>query len=245
MALLAAAWSAFYGYFIYYGAALMTEAFYIPALLWVLDCAQRLGQNNPKFFWARPLELGLSLGLTILLRQTFLLFVPFLLLWLWWVETRASQAKAPRFRLPSRALVLGSLLALALSALLIAPFTLYNYVRFQRFVLLNTNSGYVFFWSNHPIHGSNFVPIFTEDMPSYQSLIPKELRSLDEAALDQMLLKLGVGFVLEDPWRFVKLSLSRIPEHFIFWPLPTSGKLSNIVRVASLGLAQPFAVGGH
>lgn len=244
IALLAAAWSALYGYFIYYGAALMTEAFYLPAVLWVLDCAQRLAQKNHQFSWALSIELGLAFGLTILLRQTFLLFVPFVLLWSWWAEARVRVSTTARSRLPSRRLILDSLLAVTISALMILPFTLYNQTRFQRFVLLNTNAGYVFFWSNHPIHGDKFIPLFTEDMPTYQELIPDELRHLDEAALEQALLKLGTGFVFEDPWRFIKLSISRIPEHFIFWPLPTSGKLSNVVRVASLGLALPFAVAG-
>jgi uncharacterized membrane protein YuzA (DUF378 family) len=39
VALLAAAWFAVYGYFIYYAAALMTEAFFITCILWSLDCA--------------------------------------------------------------------------------------------------------------------------------------------------------------------------------------------------------------
>ena len=42
ISLIAAAWTALYGYFIYYAAALMTETFYIIGILWTLDCALRI-----------------------------------------------------------------------------------------------------------------------------------------------------------------------------------------------------------
>ena len=99
----------------------------------------------------------------------------------------------------------------SLIVLIVLPFTIFNYLRFDRFVLLNTNAGYALFWSNHPIYGTQFVPILTDEMGSYLELIPEELLSLDEAALDQELLKIGVGFILEDPLRYLVLSISRIP----------------------------------
>ncbi len=97
---------------------------------------------------------------------------------------------------------------------MILPFTAYNYARFGRFVLLNTNSGYAFFWGNHPIYGTHFVPILTPEMGSYQDLIPPEVRNLDEAALDQELMRRGLQFVIDDPGRYLLLSLSRIPVLF-------------------------------
>jgi 4-amino-4-deoxy-L-arabinose transferase-like glycosyltransferase len=255
VAVLAAAWTAFYGYFIYYAAALMTETFYITCILWTLDCAQRTAQAQAGENKARTrlyLELGLAAGLAVLFRQAFMLFLPFLFAWLWWASARGKSrvrvvGSKPGLRsawLPGKGLVARSLASLAMVVLLILPFTVFNYTRFQRFVLLNTNSGYAFFWANHPIHGSKFIPLFTEEMPSYQELIPEELHGLDEAALDQALLKLGFGYVLSDPKRYLLLSLSRIPEHFIFWPLATSPLLSNLTRVGSLGVALPFSLAG-
>jgi len=46
-ALAAAAWTALYGYFIYYTAALMTEAFFMTGVLWSLDCVVRLSVWQP------------------------------------------------------------------------------------------------------------------------------------------------------------------------------------------------------
>lgn len=232
--LVAAAITAIYIYFIYYAGTLMTEPFYITAILAVLYVTIRLSRPELSTSYPLAISLGLLLAITLLFRQLFALFVPFLFLWLWWVNYQQQR------RLP----IGQSLVAIAIVAVLILPFTLYNYSRFHRFVLLNTNAGYAFFWANHPIHGTNFIPILPPEKGSYYDLIPVELRSLDEAALDTALLKQGLAFVSDDPIRYLKLSLSRIPAYFIFWPSPDSGLVSNISRVASFGLFLPFMVAG-
>ncbi len=238
--LAAAAWGACYGYFVYYAAALMTETFYILGLLWALDSALRIATDRVnqinKLLW---LELGLALTVTVMLRQVFLVFIPFLFLWL--ILARITNSN---HRVAMVGIIQGGIIATMVMILLIAPITLHNYNKFSRFVLLNTNAGYAFFWSNHPVHGNYFVPLFSEDMPSYQELIPAELSNLNEAELESSLLKLGWGFILENPGRYLLLCISRIPAHFIFWPLAASSLTSNIVRVGSFGIALPFIVLG-
>jgi len=238
--LLAAAWVAAYGYFIYYSAALMTETFYILAILWSLDCALRLNRNWRTAHLGTYLELGLSIGIAVLLRQVYLLFVPFLLAWV--VASPAlSQPFWPGFLTRLKKVALSTLVL----ALMILPFTLWNYHQFDQFVLLNTNAGYAFFWANHPLHGDDFVPLFTPDMPSYQQLILAEFpEPISEAALEKQLLRRGIQFVLDDPARYLRLSISRIDDHFIFWPKADSSTLSNVVRVMSLGIALPFMLAG-
>jgi len=135
--LIAAAVVSIYIYYIYYGAALMTEPFYITSILFSLFFAMQLADNRDKKQDIKfGLALGISLGLTIILRQVFLLFVPFLFLWIW----------IARFKLTRNLPLLSTILSFALVALFILPITLYNYSRFHRFVLVNTNSGYAFFW---------------------------------------------------------------------------------------------------
>jgi hypothetical protein len=129
-------------------------------------------------------------------------------------------------------------------AVLILPWTFHNYLVFQRFVLLNTNAGFAFFWANHPVYGTQFAPILSDGGPSYSDLIPTELRSLNEAELDSALLGRGIGFVLADPLRYVLLSVSRLPDYFEFWPSPNSSLVSNISRVSSFGLFLPFMIYG-
>ncbi len=267
--LAAAGWVALYGYFVYYAAALMTETFCIIGILWCLDCAQRIAGatirgagsqtsiRNPQSATRNWIELGLAIAFTAYLRQVFLLFVPFLLAWLLWLSARQVASRpdgASRFTLHASRYhrvtlswlpnLRGGLIAVVVTASLIAPATLFNYRQFGRFVLLNTNAGYALFWANHPIYGDQFVPILTEEMPSYQDLIPVELRGLNEAELDSELMRRGIGFVLADPARYMRLSFSRLPAYFKFWPSPDSSLLSNIVRVGSFGLAWPFMLVG-
>jgi 4-amino-4-deoxy-L-arabinose transferase-like glycosyltransferase len=243
--LISAALMAIYTYFIYYSATLMTESFYITAILASFYFAFQLAAtvkpvkpdarnilaeksaSQRRLYYA--VCLGLTLGATLLLRQLFLLILPFIFLWL---------------ILASRKLFTPLVISSVVIALMIIPITLFNYSRFNRFVLLNTNAGYAFFWGNHPIYGTKFIDILPPELGSYQSLIPIELRRLDEAALDQALLKLGIGFILDDPQRYILLSLSRIPSYFRFWPSKESGLISNIARVTSFGLMWPFMLYG-
>jgi hypothetical protein len=81
-------------------------------------------------------------------------------------------------------------------------------------------------------------------MGNYTDLIPANLRGLDEAALDQALLRQGLEFVGDDPARYALLSLSRIPTYFKFWPSTDSDAVSNISRVGSFGLMLPLMLLG-
>ncbi|MGI5835739.1 MAG: hypothetical protein ACOX87_04500, partial [Chloroflexota bacterium] len=260
--LMAALIAALYPYFVYYAGALMTETFYILAILLSLDIAIGMVQRRAMLLrrWgsgfrevlhaASPwLLLGLALGTTALLRQVVLIFVPVLFVWLLWAVTRKMPEALPslpykiRDRMHScRWALAGLCVTLVVLLLLILPWTARNYLAFGRFVLLNTNAGYAFFWANHPIHGTNFIPILVG--ADYDDLIPPELRQLDEAALDQVLLREGVRFVVDDPGRYVLLSLSRVRDYFQFWPSGESGLASNVARLLSFGILLPFALYG-
>lgn len=238
--LAAAGLTAFYPYFVYYSATLMTEPFYITGILAGFSLAIKLAEerlSSPGYLQGvvrLSLALGAVMGAVVLLRQLFLLFIPFLLFWFW----LSSGCKF------SKPLLFSSSITVAVIVLCILPFTIYNYQRFHRFVLLNTNAGYAFFWANHPVYGVQFEPILPPELGTYLGLIPEELRSLDEAALDQALLERGLQFVLDDPLRYLRLSLSRIPSFFMFWPSPKSGLISNLSRVGGYGVLLPLMVYG-
>ncbi|MEZ4867734.1 MAG: glycosyltransferase family 39 protein [Caldilineaceae bacterium] len=253
--LMVAALSAVYIYFFYYAGALVTETFYILGILWTFDVAFRLATVEPKVRdatgplepWRLWCELGVAIGVTVLLRQLFLLFVPFLFFWLWWYGPNRRAAlivRRQRFA-PLKGWVMNGFTCTTLIiVLMIAPWTIRNYLVFDTFVPLNTNAGFAFFWGNHPIYGTHFVGILPADGPSYFDLIPKASLDLNEAKLDRDLLQRGIGFILDDPVRFLFLSLSRTVEYFKFWPSPESGFISNIARVGSFGLLLPFMLYG-
>jgi hypothetical protein len=192
------------------------------------------------------LLLGVACALGALLRQVFLLVVPFILLWVVWQFWMSRRRAGRPLGLPMLAMRLAVTLGVVLVCVL--PFTIRNYKAFNRFVLLNTNAGFVLYWGNHPIHGTTFVPILPSgpdlDQVSYLTLLPNELSRLNEADLDRALLTRGFGFVADDPARYVLLSISRAKEYFKFWPTSESGAFSNVSRVLSFGLLAPFLVGG-
>lgn len=236
--LIAAAITSIYIYFVYYSATLMTEPFYITGILfillnsiWVVRNAERIMPKRNQYILFAAL-LGISISLTILLRQAFILFLPFLYLWLFFVLRNKYSTSALKF--------IG--ISILIIFLFILPFSIYNYTRFDQFVLLNTNAGFAFYWANHPIYGTHFEGILTQS--TYLDLLPKELYGLNEAALDSELLKRGLQFVFQDPLRYLLLSFSRIPVYFMFWPSPQSTLLSNLSRVGSFGLFLPFMLYG-
>ncbi|MCP5095999.1 MAG: glycosyltransferase family 39 protein [Chloroflexi bacterium] len=226
--LIVAAISAVYVYFFYYAASLITEGFYIVGILWTFDTAVSIAQSKETTIksW---LLLGVALGFTVLLRQLILLFAPFMLLWLW----LAKRGNIFYYAVP-----------LMVTAVFMLPWTLRNYNAFDTIVPLNTNSGHAFFWGNHPRYGTKFTPILPTAV--YYAMVPEELKAqgLNEAEMDSALLKLGLEFVVEDPGRYIQLSLSRIAPYFMFWPSAESSPVSNVSRVASFGLFLPFMLYG-
>jgi hypothetical protein len=251
--LLAAGLTASYAYFFYYAGSLLTEAFFIVSILWVLDVTLRVHRNYsgansgcsvPLSLW---LELGFAVGVAGLLRQVFLIFVPFLFIWLWWNMGPSSSSAANRPVAPdgySWEAVRGVILSVFVTAMLICPWTIRNYQAFGTFVPLNTSAGFALYWGNHPVHGTHFLSLLPGNWGAYISLIPAELRSLNEGQLDRALFKEGLRFIADDPARFVLLSISRIREYFKFWPSANSGYISNISRVASFGICLPFMLYG-
>jgi hypothetical protein len=245
-ALIAGALVAGYAYFVYYAGALMTESVGLLALLWAIDIAMRLAatprDGHRRFPWPAWVQLGLALAAAALLRQTMLLVAPLILGWL------ARELTVPRAGgrgdpAPWRHVAGGVAVTTLVLAACVAPATIRNYRVFHEFVPINTNAGFAFFWGNHPIHGARFIPILAGD-GTYGRLIPDELRGLNEARMDKALLRRGVAFVVEDPARYARLSLSRTREYFKFWPSRDSSTASNLTRVFSFGLCLPFMAYG-
>lgn len=221
--LVGAALSAIYGYFIYYSAALMTETFSIVLILVSIYLALEVKEKPTPVRWAM---LGLALGAAALLRQTVLLFVPFLLLWLLW-ELRKGGIRWWCVVLP-----------IVTTVLMIAPWTVRNYLVYHQFLLLNSNAGYALYASNNPNMGTDWrnelvvVPV------------PKELAGQNEAQLDRALTRKGLENILADPKRDLLLDLNKTLEYFRFWPSGDSSLMSNLNRVLSFGLYMPFMLVG-
>lgn len=232
VALIAAFWISVYTYIVYYSAALMTESLFFCTLIAIFYFASQI-KHEPDSI-KHYIFLGIFSAATVLLRQVFLLFLPFLFLWMLWIN-RGKFFKRSFLSLGIAGIII-------ISAIL--PFSFYNLERFGKFSLLNTNAGFAFYLSNHPVYSTKFEGILSENTANYLQLLPKDVIELDEISLDQELLRRGIGFVFEDPQRYLLLSLSRIPVLFEFWPTSDSSFLSNITRLSSFSLALPFMLVG-
>ena len=225
LALVAALLTAIYAYIVLYAATLMTETFYIVALLWLLERALALAQRPTA---GQGVVLGMGLGIATLLRQSILPWVIVMFAWLLWVGYCQSNL---------RRIALGLLISASILALMISPFTFRNYRVYGSFLLLNSNAGYAMYSAQHPMHGTSFQEFAAAP-------IPDELWGLNEAQMDQELMRRGIGFVLADPGRYLQLSLSRVRAYFEFWPTPDTSLLHSLGRTGSFGLFLPFMIYG-
>ncbi len=231
--LTAALLGAVYFYFILYAATLMTETFYIVALLWSLERAIAVAQGLRRGQGSLVKEvvlLGVAMGVATLFRQSILPWLALMFIWMLWLGYRQKVLRR------AAGVVFGSSLILGL---FILPFTIRNYWVYGGFLLLNSNTGFAMYSAQHPMHGTSFREF--EAAP-----LPGELLSqgLNEAQWDRELLRRGIGFVLADPGRYLLLSLSRVRDYFEFWPTADSTLLHNVGRVGSFALMLPFMLYG-
>lgn len=270
--LLAALLSALYAYFVLYGAMVQTEGLFLLAVIWSLERAlalqERLSEGKferfeslpvqsgsgaekhwwrsasrllplaPNFWtadwrlWGAAMTLGVSVAVATLLRQSILPWVVMMLIWL--LTVGVITHRQMRWR---TLVALAVVVAILLAAIL--PFTLRNYRVYGHFLLLNSNAGYAMYSAQHPMHGVSFDAYAAAPLPTDLTPMPG-----NEAQWDRVLMARGIHFVLDDPGRYVLLSVSRAVDYFEFWPKASSSLLFNIGRLASFTLLLPFMVYG-
>jgi 4-amino-4-deoxy-L-arabinose transferase-like glycosyltransferase len=209
-----------YAYLIFYGATLLTETPFIALLLATLLMVYRVKEHPTARGW---MLLGAFAALMVLFRMASLFLVPFLLLWI--------VIKQPRQ-------VWRALIPIAIIGLAISPFTIRNYILWNRFLLLEAQFGHVFWNGNHPDAHGNFHPWIIFKIPR------GVLASRNDVDMTSQLLKMGIENVLTDPGNFAMLTLTRLREFFKFWPSSDSNLMNNILRVVSFGIMWPFSLAG-
>ncbi len=234
-ALVAAIGAAGYAYFITFGARIMTEGLYMVALLWSLDSAMAVADDLKQSVGvplAHSLQLGLSLGTAVLLRQAILPWVPLLFVWLL-LNVGTFRGLRPHTLKP---LIVAGLVLIAC----ILPWTLRNYRVYGSFLLLNSNTGYAMYSAQHPMHGTDFQEYEAAPLP--EDLLRGAW--IPEPEIDRALLARGISFVLAEPGRYLLLSVSRLWDFFVFWPTPDTPLLNNVGRLVSFTAFLPFMVYG-
>ena len=227
--LVAAILGAIYAYFVYYDATLMTESFFILCLIASFVIVNPIVSNQrigPKQALIKWLVLGIIMAIGTLLRQTYLLWIPFFLAWLYWMGRKKLHWWGP-------------LTSLGIVALAILPWTIRNYSVYKTFLPLNSNAGYAIYSANHPDQGTQFDQDYAAPLPD--DLIDL---NLNEAQWNTALTLRGMHFILDDPGRYIILSLDRVPIFFNAWFSPESNLSSNLMRIFSYGLYLPFYLFG-
>jgi hypothetical protein len=180
--------------------------------------------------------LGLVIGVGALLRQTILIWTPFLLFWIIWNMAQSKDGirlkKYPDF-------LLGLTTCLIIIFFLIIPWTIRNTIVYQTLLPLNSNMGYTLYSANHPYHKTQFDQ-------DYAAPLPADLyyQGLNEAQLNSALSLRAYEIIKADPVRYLLLSLDRISIFFNFWFSPESNLSSNLMRVLSFGLYLPLFIFG-
>ncbi|MFL5733593.1 MAG: hypothetical protein ACJ78Q_10370, partial [Chloroflexia bacterium] len=181
--LAAAAMMALNPHVVFYANLLMVETLYMLALtvmVWALLRALRAfgpasGPAHNRQGFALVALAGLAAGAAVLTRSLLLTFVPLLLGWFWWALGRGPAADDGRWTtddggedtgsltpssivhrplsLPRRRRLLPLALFLVAMFALILPWTVRNYLRYDRFLLVETTGGYNLWIYNDPNTG--------------------------------------------------------------------------------------------
>ncbi len=202
LGLAAAGLAAVYGPFLFFDAELLPSAvalFLNLSLLLSLPWAVAAGR-----YW-RLLVPGLLLGLSALCVSNILLFVPFVLLWIFWQSH-------PLPLLPQR--LLRPLLFLVGALLVIAPVSLRNYIVGHDTVLISSNAGINFYIGNNANYEQT---VRIQPGPEWTALVA---RPWNEAGLtrpsqkSRFFFSQSVEFIRQDPGANVRLLLHKL---YLFW----------------------------
>lgn len=196
-ALLAAGFVAFFPTFLGYFQWAFSETIFVLEVGLVALASVRLHERRKL---ADAVALGVLLGITCLTRSMMLYFAVPLAIWLFWMSPR------PRRRTLA---LLGTMLGFQF--LTIAPWTAYNFQRFDRFLLLSTNAGNVFH------RNLNWTPLENYDyragrLTSWELDREPRRRCREENPVDRFRCEKrgGVAFVLENPGRTVHYAFLKL-----------------------------------
>jgi 4-amino-4-deoxy-L-arabinose transferase-like glycosyltransferase len=223
--LVAAGLASIYTYLVLYSATLLTETPFILCLLASLNLYYDLVEQRST---SKLFLFGASLAGMVLFRMASSVAIVALLLFLY----LSTRKRTPRLSW-SHLLIPVTLIVLA-----VAPWTIRNYSLYGRFMLLESQFGHVLWNSNHPDRGDSFGDV------GWVAPIPDDLAGLNEADLTYELLRRARANIVNDPGRYLRLTLSRVGVFFMFWPSRDSSLVSNLARVLSFGLMLPFMVYG-
>lgn len=148
--------------------------------------------------------LGLLLGVQLLLRPDIMLGIVLFGIWLLWTSARREE----KFK--------GYVLSVVVAIILVAPWTLRNYVVFDKFVFVSANSGFNFYMGNNPSATGEFqqdvsTPEGKAQLDSIQKYFESHPSHVDA---DSYLMKIGQQWVVDNPGDALVLATKKFFYHW-------------------------------
>ena len=196
--------AAFYGNFIFYSGAILSETF---QMFFMSVLIYKLSQDISKFTLKDYLIVGILTGIAGIFRGNTLVFAGLFFLWLLWKAFKAKQVERKAL-LNKVAVFTGGVV------LMILPLTIHNVLYGHDFVLLTANGGINFYIGNNPRSVGVFVTPrefdFYEDMAGrkYASrILHKRLKSSEASSYWY---GRGFDFIEQHPWKYAKLEFKKL-----------------------------------
>jgi len=207
------------------------------ALLRVREDGDPLGRA-----WGWPLLAGLFVGLSIITKPNFLLFLPVGAIWL---LTRGSQTVVFQQRLAN------TLFFFTAALLVVIPVTVRNYVKLHDFVLVTADAGKVFFHGNGggatALEGTGLLDEgFAEegaDEPDYAHVLYRKTasnlsgRALSPSESSKFWIGRALDDIISDPVAYMKLEVKKL---FYFFNDYEMHYIASAYKEYKASLAFPF-----
>ena len=219
--LTAAAVSAFYPFFIYYAAQLLTETLFMTLMLGVFAAALR-AERGPTVGWHALL--GLLVGLAALCRAEAFYVGLALVVWSSW---RAESELPGRFRMAT--------VGLLCVAVVMAPWVVRNQLTLGAPILTTTKLGYNLYKYYHPT--------MTADQTVRTVPFP-ELEGLSEPQRERVMRDAAVGYMAADPARTAWFMLNKLALLFKLTPSNEINQRYALASLLSYGALLPFMAAG-
>ena len=218
-AMISACISVFYPFYVFYSAYVLTETLFV--LLSCLSLLYLIRFMKTDYYQDSCLA-GIFLGLSALTRPIALGFGMFFVTCYFF--TSKNKLK-------------GIAIILATMFFLILPWTIRNYVVFEKFVPVTTYAGLVFYIGNNPMNKTGGC------ISGVDFIVPKETVNMGEVEASQYMFKKGLEFIRHNPLISLKMSIKKLGRLWRVFPYWTSGFTNikyKLISLFSYGLILPF-----
>ena len=229
-AMISACISIFYPFYVFYSAYVLTETLFV--FLYCLSLLYLIRFIKTGSYRDSCLA-GVFLGLSALTRPIALGFGLVFVICYFFIQGRRFNP-APRF---SGTGLKGMAMILAAMFFIILPWTIRNYIVFEKFVPITTEAGRAFYSGNNPMNKTGGC------ISSVDFIVPKETANMGEVEASQYMFNKGLEFIRHNHLISLKMSIKKLGRLWRIFPYWTSG-LTNIkykiISLFSYGLILPF-----